>query len=499
VIGVHDFGHFHTHDEEGDFEDFSPISTESVTLHTVGIDIGSSTSHLIFSRLVLQREGKRLSSRFVVVEREVIYVSPIYLTPYKNATIIDTEKLKEYFEEEYNKAGQNPDSVDTGAVIVTGEAAMKENAGNIISMFAAQAGKFVCASAGPNLEATLAAHGSGAVSRSRNKTVLNVDIGGGTTKFAVAHNGHLLETAAISIGARLMAWNEDGELVRVEKTAKKFMPDAPQLGEYLSEEQRATFVNRMSESLFQIIEEIIRGKQASSESNDLYITPKLSKSFEVDEILFSGGVAEFIYSHEKAERGDFGFLLGNRVRELAESKGLSIGIPKQRIRATVIGASQYTVQLSGNTIFLTGAESLPIRNVPVFSLDLREDNGKFESISKTLADAFQRFDIEEGSQPVALSVRWSEGIDYSLIHSFCQRLYEAMPHTINQSKHPLILAFDADVGGLVGRLLLEEFALECTIVSIDQVDIRDLDFIDIGEPLKDSGVVPVVIKSLVFK
>ena len=81
--------------------------------------------------------------------------------------------------------------VDSGAVILTGEAIKRKNAQAIDELFAAEAGKFVCATAGHKLECTLAAHGAGAVklSQERGECLLHVDIGGGTTKLALIDNG----------------------------------------------------------------------------------------------------------------------------------------------------------------------------------------------------------------------------------------------------------------------------------------------------------------------
>src|SRR3972149_1571998 len=183
--------------------------SERIALTSVGIDIGSSTSHLIFSRLVLRRQGLALSSRFVVVKREILHESPILLTPYLDWTTIDTNELNEFIQEAYGQARLTPKDIDTGAVIVTGEAAKKKNAEAIAALFSAQAGKFVCATAGHNLEAILAAYGSGAVAMTLEQgghyTVMNVDVGGGTSKLAIVQRGAVIDTAALEVGARLIA------------------------------------------------------------------------------------------------------------------------------------------------------------------------------------------------------------------------------------------------------------------------------------------------------
>ncbi|OLC36069.1 MAG: hypothetical protein AUH81_08730 [Candidatus Rokubacteria bacterium 13_1_40CM_4_69_5] len=195
---MHDFPHPHEHeDHEGEPDalpdEADPIwAGERIELRSVGIDIGSSTSHLTFSRLVLRRLGGHLSSRFRVVQRDVVHQSPILLTPYRSPVMIDTERLNAFVRDTYTQAGLAPDGIDTGAVVITGEAARKENAQSILTMFAREAGRFVCATAGPQLEAIMAAHGSGAVARSRGgSAVLSVDIGGGTTKLAVCRDGEV--------------------------------------------------------------------------------------------------------------------------------------------------------------------------------------------------------------------------------------------------------------------------------------------------------------------
>ncbi|MET0691351.1 MAG: ethanolamine ammonia-lyase reactivating factor EutA, partial [Candidatus Binatia bacterium] len=216
-------------DEDGGMEmdEEHPMwRSERITLTSVGIDVGSSTSHLIFSRLTLRRQGIALSSRFVVVNREIIHESPILLTPYLDKTTIDTAKLGDFIEQAYRNAGVTPSDIDTGALIVTGEATKKKNAEAISALFSAQAGKFVCATAGHNLEAILASYGSGAVHMTYHEggdfTVMNVDVGGGTSKIAIVRGGRVIDTCAVEVGARLVAMDEDGKINRLEDTALKF-------------------------------------------------------------------------------------------------------------------------------------------------------------------------------------------------------------------------------------------------------------------------------------
>src|ERR671935_1898498 len=203
-------------DERSETWDF-----DNVELRTVGVDVGSSTSHLLFAHLHLQRLVQSLSSRFVVVERKVLHRSPILLTPYRPDGLIDVEALAEFVLQAYADAGMERSDVDTGAVILTGAALERANARAVADLFAEEGGKFVCASAGHNLEGILAAHGSGAValSHERGDTLLHVDIGGGTTKLGLLHNGEVLRTAAVHVGGRLVAIDADDRITRIEPSA----------------------------------------------------------------------------------------------------------------------------------------------------------------------------------------------------------------------------------------------------------------------------------------
>src|SRR5258705_10480161 len=180
---------------------------EMFSLKSVGIDIGSSTSHLIFSLITLRREGASLSGKFRVTAREVLYRSPIMLTPYVSAVKIDTDKVNAFIQSAYKEAGLTPEDVDTGAVIITGEALKKENAQPIVENFAKYSGKFICAAAGHNHKALPAASGCGAaeLSKAQPKNALDLDMGGGNKKIPTDEDGSGVQTVAVNLGLRLIA------------------------------------------------------------------------------------------------------------------------------------------------------------------------------------------------------------------------------------------------------------------------------------------------------
>jgi ethanolamine utilization protein EutA len=495
-------------DEDGGMpmdEDHPMWRSERISLTSVGIDVGSSTSHLIFSRLTLRRQGIALSSRFVVINREIIHESPILLTPYIDKTTIDTEKLNEFIHEAYRAAGLTPSDIDTGAIIVTGEAAKKKNAEAIAALFAAQAGKFVCATAGHNLEAILASYGSGAVAMTREEggdfTVMSVDVGGGTSKIAIVQRGQVIDTCAIEVGARLIAFDENGAINRIEDTALKIAKLAGvslSLGGTLSEDDKEKFSQVLCDSLFEVLE---RGP-LSPEIENLLLTPKIDYRDDIHAVMFSGGVAEYIYGYEKRNLGDLGLHFGRRVR--ARANKLSGGkIPLRaaevRIRATVIGASQYTVQVSGNTIYLSHPDLLPLRNLQVVTPQFdQQESVTSNEIKIAVEKALQRFDIENGDRAVALALHWELGPSYPLIRTLAEGLVGAMKQHVNKGQ-PLVLVFDADIAKLMGNIIERELLPGAGIISVDGIDLKDFDFIDIGQELPDAKAVPVVIKSLIFR
>lgn len=500
----------HEHEEEG-HEDMAHMPTEEehplwaserIELKSVGIDIGSTTSHLMFSRLVLRRQGMSLSSKFRVVETEITYQSPVVLTPFVNGITIDTPRLAAFISQAYEQAGLAPQEINTGAVTITGEAARKENAAAITALFSEQAGKFVCATAGPNLEAKMAAYGSGAVDWSwgegpNGATMMSVDVGGGTSKVAIAHKGSVMDTAALNVGARLFIFDEAGRLIRVEEPGKIVAAEAGvpcQVGYKPSPEEK----HRLAQSLAMVLFQVMGRKPLSPLARRLMITPPLSFDGPVDAVVFSGGVSEYIYGYEKGNYGDLGAFLAEEIRMQADQFGIPVKEPQQRIRATVIGASQYTVQVSGSTIFISEAGILPLRNLPVVIPKIGQEDLTPQGVELALRQAFRHLDIQEGECPVAIALRWTLGPSYPVLKLLVQSLMSTLENTLKAGL-PVVLVFDLDIGRLVGSLLAQELRPGYKIISIDGIDLQDFDYIDIGEELPDAGVVPVVIKSLIFR
>jgi ethanolamine utilization protein EutA len=469
---------------------------EELRLTSVGVDIGSSTSHLVFSRLELTLEG----SRYRVTKREILNESEILLTPYVDDTRIDVEALEAFINQQYKKAKIRREEVDTGALILTGVAVRRRNARAIAELFAEEAGKFVAVSAGDGLEATMAAHGSGAVAHSAKigGVVLSIDVGGGTSKFAVCNNGKVQEVSAIDVGARLLAFDDTGAIVRIEEASRKHAAWAGfsvELGKRISDANLGKMVSGMIDKLFAML----KAESIDDDTKGLLRLPPLSYKGEIDCVMFSGGVSEFIYNRAKTSFGDLGPLIAKEIHRRIGDLGLLVMEPVARIRATVIGASQYTVQVSGNTIFITPEDSVPVRNIAVVApeFDLSSDDLDEVSIASAVQNALRRLDLAGGRQPVAIAFRWNGSATFFRLQSFSRGVTAGLKEILAKG-HPLLLVSDGDIGGIIGLHFQEELKIENPIISIDGISLNDFDFIDIGALIPSSGSVPVVIKSLIF-
>ena len=499
---AHDEGADHDHDDfgaEGAPGEDALSLQDRVALVSVGIDIGSSGTQVIFSRINLRRLGEDLSSRYCVVSRETLFQSQVALTPYRDEERIDEEKLADIIDEAYAQSGLHPDQIDSGVVILTGEALRRENAQAIGHFLADMGGEFVCAAAGHHLEAMLAAYGSGAarVSHDEAKRILNVDIGGGTTKLAVAEGGRIAAMAAVHIGGRLQVTDESGVIVRLDPAGRHHAAAAGftwKVGDRAPRAQMAQVAEGMADALIAAIRE----PQSVAR---LYLTDAIPDLGRIDGVMFSGGVGEYVYGREERDFGDMGKLLGRAIaRRVAEGALPWPLLPAgECIRATAVGASEYSVQLSGNTIYISSpGDLLPRKNLQVLQPPYEcPEEIEPEGLARAIRGHFTAFDLEEGGAEVALAFRWAGAPSYRRIAAFAQGIVAGLPQTIASGK-ALYLVLDGDIAQTLGRILKDEHRLANELLVIDGVTLWDLDYIDLGRVRLPSHTVPVTIKSLVF-
>lgn len=474
------------------------IKTTRRELTSVGVDIGSATSHIVFSRIVLEKDPNSRTEKFEIAEREVIHSGPVHLTPFKSPDIIDYDALRDILLQDYKDAGIEIESIDTGAVIITGESAKKQNAEDIVSGLAGEAGKFVAATAGPNFESVLAAHGSGAVNKSlvTGKTICNVDVGGGSSNIAICQEGRIISTAAINVGGRLLAVDENEVIVRLEDTGRNVARElglSINLGDKIDNSVKKALATGLAEALI----EILVGLPSSVISKMLMMTSPLSHIESIDKITFSGGIAEFIYGKESEDFLDLGKFLAEEITRCAKEKGLTIEEPDHRIRATVIGAGQFNLQVSGSTTFISSGLEYPLRNLPAVVPFIKRQKTETEEVTRAIEEALKRLDLTEGVDPLILAFNDAVRPSYENLKKFAQGVVAAIPRTIKEKK-PILMCFDTDIGNSVGNVMKRETGIENEILSIDEIPLQEGDFVDIGEPIIEDIVVPVVVKTLVF-
>lgn len=475
---------------------------DNVTLLSVGIDIGSSGTQVAFSRLRLRRLGQDLTSRYIVVRRETLYQSPVRLTPYADEHRIDAKALGVILDDAYHGARLSPDRIDTGAVILTGEATARENAGRIAQIVAEMSGELVCASAGHHMEAMLAAYGSQAVRASydRGERILNVDIGGGTTKLSLVEAGRVVATAALQVGGRLQVVDDGGHIVRLEAAGREHAARAG-FSWSVGDAVRPAELDRVAAVMADALVAAITERPLPDAVRDLFCTEPVDDLGRLDGVMFSGGVAEYVYGREMRDFGDLGSRLGQAVRSRLEAGAVPAVLlpPGECIRATVIGASQYSVQLSGNTSYISGPDALlPRRNLPVLRPDyplgvVVDSAAVAAAIRRHVAD----FTVGDRHVDVALALGWSGPPAYERIACFARGIADGLSDRI-AARTPLYLLLDGDVALTLGTVLREELRVDSELLVLDGLSLCDFDYIDLGAVRRPSNTVPVTIKSLVF-
>lgn len=480
------------------------------TLLSAGIDIGTTTTQLVISRISLKNRmpGSQIP-KIEIAEKTIIYRSRIHRTPIKQNAWVDAEALKALLKEEYRLAGLDFGQIDTGAVIITGETAKKENAERIVHMMAELAGDFVVAVAGPDVESVLAGKGSGAMGLSRriHGRIINLDVGGGTTNIAVFNDGKLEDTACLNVGGRVVAVNpENGRLIYAEPFAEKvakargvsFEKGQTAYEDFCSEMVRAVDACVFHEGLPQGLEPLLMtpGLNPTHRQHRLNTNAPL-----YDGVMFSGGVAEIIYGSgvdpNPYRFGDIGPLLGKAFRNSRLVKAYPLLEPQEKIRATVIGAGSYSLEVSGSTIHIRW-DQLPVKNVPVARVDFGPGDLESPLLQEKIKSALGRYGRALGSGAVGLSVGLEKYPSYGQIQQLSHALVQAWDG-YDARRCPLIILLEQDFGKVLGQTLQNLTERRGSFASIDAVVIRDGEYIDIGKPVMGGDAVPLVVKTLIFQ
>ena len=467
---------------------------------SVGIDIGTSTTQLVFSRISVENTASMVSvPRISIVDKEVIFRSQIHFTPLKSPVLIDAERVREIIQGEYQAAGVDPDHVQTGAVIITGETARKENAAQVLSTLSGLAGEFVVATAGPSLEGIIAGKGANAhqESKTRGAVVANLDIGGGTTNIAVFRNGDVIDTACLDIGGRLITFSDaQGTIAWVSDKMKQLghglgMDLAP--GLRLSTAQIQTITSRMAG----VLDEVIGLSPASSDLSLLVTDRDLRRDYQVDYVTISGGVADCIATPANTEDfayGDMGIFLGRAIAASKLGTSQTLLSSGETIRATVVGAGSHTTDISGSTISVA-QQALPLKNIPVLKLSPAEEQTPYAAWGQMIADKVEWFRLETENQQLALAFEGPDNISFRDLQLLADNIIEG---TKSFAQKPLIVVVEKDFSKALGQTLRARLSCQRDVICIDTVKVENGDYIDIGRELPQSRVVPVIVKTLLF-
>ncbi len=441
-------------------------------LTSVGLDVGTSTTQLIVSRLRAENRGSSFSvPDMQILERRVVYRGQVFFTPLQDGAHVDTEKLRTLLEEEYKNAGIRPQDVDTGAIIITGETARKENARAVLQALEAMAGEFVVATAGPDLESVLAAKGAGAdrLSLETGKRVLHLDIGGGTSNLALLEDGKIRKTGCLNVGGRLIKMDKNGIITYISPVLQDLFHGK------IGEKAEYAQLEALAKTLVEALEMAAGLRPATALLQKLTTAQSSSDGLHGADILsFSGGVADCIeVPQPDLAFGDMGPLLGRAIRASRLCAG-AYRLGAETIRATVIGAGCHAAQLSGSTVYYRDV-AFPMKNLPVFPIE-GLDAGE-------IARGLKTYDV----QPI-LALPGEKSPHYSQVQALADCLCQAV-------QGPIYVALQADWAKALGHAL--SLKTRAPVLCMDRLKLESGSFLDVGAPA--GPALPVVIKTLVLQ
>lgn len=471
---------------------------------SAGIDVGTSTTQLIFSRLVIENvSGFGMIPKIEIVNKEVVYRSDIYDTPLISNEEIDGEAVRKILANEYKKAGVKTSDLSTGAVIITGETSRKRNAREVVNALSELAGDFVVATAGPDLESVLAGRGSGAaaLSEKTGSLVANIDIGGGTSNICYFKNGKVVDTACLDIGGRLIKI-KDGKVVYISDKLKRllkmkaiYLSEGDTVGS--SDDETGRKLQVVAKYMTDYLEQSV-GLIKKTDDLGFMKTNKLIEYEEIPDIItFSGGVADCIYKEydDEFKFHDIGILLGKSIAQSDVFKSYLNGNESETMRATVVGAGNYSMDVSGSTIEYQNCR-FPIKNIPVVYVDIAENN--LDSLSERIKKSAEAVKDGEIYKQIALASKGIRCPSFEQIEKISGQITEAMKADI-ENGNILLIVLQADMGKSLGQAIKRRIGRDKPVVCIDSVSCKYGDYIDIGEPMASGKVLPVVVKTLIFQ
>ncbi len=435
-----------------------------------------------------------------IVDKEVLYIGPVHSTPLIGRNLIDADMVRELVLNDYKDAGISIEQISTGAVIITGESARKENAQTVLQKLSDLAGEFVVSTAGPDLEAIIAGKGSGAWQYSVDNSCLaaNIDIGGGTSNIVLFQAGEVIAKGCIDIGGRQLCYDNQMNITYISESAK-LIADSCNItfkeGQQTSLYELRMICKKMDELLLELLQGCFNKLllQIQTQGSSIY-NPTTAKPT----VFFSGGVATGVYNDvaDVTTYGDIGLILGEEI-----SKGRIVGEYKvkkgsQTIRATVVGAGNYTTTISGSTIFYS-SNIFPLKNIPVLKLTQQEESQLLIDNGSSVAKAMEWFLNQSSQDCMLLSIEGLPNPSYDMVNNLAKALIFAADKSL-PSNSPFIISVKNDIAKALGQTIYNLQTHHREVVVIDTVVVENNDYIDMGKPLMDGLVIPVVVKTLIF-
>lgn len=482
---------------------------DKTAILSVGIDVGTSTTQVVFSKLQMDNAGGYFSvPRVAIVDKEVVYKSEVYMTPLKTDVLIDTEALRDIVAAEFRKAGYRPEDTDSGAVIITGESARKENSDAVLKSLSDFAGDFVVSAAGPDMESLIAGKGSGAwqYSMDHHCRVVNLDIGGGTTNVVLFEDGETLARGCLDIGGRLIRMNPQGIITKVSPAAA-VMAQAAGVSVSVGDrcdELKLTAVTRQMAAALNVYLGVGTDTSAGGKADAILRQIKTPGSSDfprpekVQAVFFSGGVADLIY-HESADTwayGDIGVLLGRAIRESRLFTDFQKMEPGETIRATVVGAGTYTTTISGSTITYSG-DIFPLKNIPVIKLDEELQEACFAGETEPVIRRIQWVLGQNDAERFILAMPGKRDPGYTEMKRAAAAIRQIMDR-VQPPGEPILLVIESDIAKAMGQMIRQQPDLKRQVVAIDSIHVEDGEYVDMGKPMMNGMVIPVVVKTLIF-
>lgn len=467
---------------------------EKTSMLSVGIDLGTSTTQLVVSRLTVRNTASAFAvPKLSITDKEILYRSEIHFTPLRSDTEIDAGAVASIVDAEYRRAGISRAGIETGAVIITGETARKENAREVLSALSGYAGDFVVATAGPDLEGILAGKGAGCgdYAKEHRTPVLNLDIGGGTANLCLFNcEGEPAETGCVNVGGRLIKMDADGVITYISPVLNGLC--SLQTGQKAAPETLRPVI----ELLVTALEEAaaLRPRTALSERFTTNCLPALNGSPPV--LSFSGGVADLIYTEAPPHwlsYGDIGVLLGRAIRDSALFSSRHIQ-PGETIRATVVGAGSHATTLTGSTIAYEGVD-FPLKNLPVLVLNEEESSQPPSALAETVTRRLSWFWEGGEPEPVVLALRGKKSPGFDELDRMAEGLTRGLSPLLKAGL-PLTVALSEDMGKALGQAMLCRLPQPRKLLCMDGLDLRTGAYLDVGKPV--GSALPVVIKTLLF-